>query len=991
MKTVKYSPKKIFTSVIGILSISLLSHTVSAQIGSASVHGVIAAQSIPQAGLEVQAKNIDKGYIFRAITQKDGTYIFKGLAPGKYQILLQGKSDKAADILVLKVGQSAALNFELDKPVTDTVEEIVVIGSELKSVSNGGEIGTYVSLAQINKLPQTTRNFLAFADLAPGVQFQQGQDGSTSVKSGAQSANAVNVFIDGVGQKNYVLKGGVSGQDSTRGNPFPQSAIGEYKIITQNYSAEYDQISSAAIVAVTASGTNEFHGGLFYDFSDEGMRKMTLSELESNKKVPSEQKQYGIHVGGPIIQDKMHFFFAYEGKDNADPKDIIPGGGISSSNLPAALQAEVGGRVATFKEDLYFGKIDYLMTEEQKLGLAVKVRRETELTNIGGDRALSYGTDKKNDETRMDLSHNWRTDNWLNDFHIIWEDAAYNPRPHTSGIGKIYKNPLSNWDTVLNTGAGPDYQEKSQKGWGLQEDFTYTAIGDHVIKTGFKFKTIDLVAAEQQPYSPQFEYNINYQDAPAFVRWGAPLSTIGNGSAEANNKQYGVYLQDDWSATDRLTISAGVRWDYERSDNFLNYKTPDDVVAALQGWSNLQKSDLDINDYISTGSNRKAFKDAWQPRVGFTYNLTEDTDTVMFGGVGRAYDRNLFDHLQVETTKATFPTYTKRFINDDPDTSASNRHCTLVSSDCVAWDPIYLTPAGLNQLLGGDTGANREVDLINNKLKTPYSDQFSLGVRGSLNEDWNAEVSLSRIISKDGFSWLLGNRRDEGEFFNTGKIWGSPWDKPIPGFGALLIGVNGIETKTNSLFIKLEKPKQDSPWGATIAYTYSDSTSNRKAGEIYSFDYPTVAAYGVRPTTDLPRERLVIAGLADLPMGIDFSAKLNLQTRETFYGTDCMAGDNVCVYRDFKPDTLGFLGYRQLDIAFSKTIATGSWMQASNLTLRLDVLNLTNAVNHDAVQDWIGGYKVAEQVADPNRDFQKPTNSLAGPTRTVKLGIKWDW
>jgi hypothetical protein len=61
----------------------------------------------------------------------------------------------------------------------------------------------------------------------PGVQFATNADGSTSqLRSGAQSANGVNVFIDGVGQKNYVLRGGVSGQTLTRGNPFPQLAIG---------------------------------------------------------------------------------------------------------------------------------------------------------------------------------------------------------------------------------------------------------------------------------------------------------------------------------------------------------------------------------------------------------------------------------------------------------------------------------------------------------------------------------------------------------------------------------------------------------------------------------------------------------------------------------------------------------------------------------------------------------------------------------------------
>lgn len=981
--------KKILTSLIGAAGLALFTQAAIAQIGSGSIKGVIAAHMLPQPGIEVTAKNVDNGYTYHATTLKDGTYIFKGLEPGKYQISLQDKSGKAPETIVLKVGQSVALDFELEKGAADKVDEITIIGSQLKYTSSG-EIGTNISLEQISRLPQTTRNFLSFADLAPGVVFQQESDGSTRIKGGAQSANAINVFIDGVGQKNYVLKGGVTGQDSSRGNPFPQSAIGEYKVITQNYSAEYDQISSAAIVAVTASGTNEFHGGMFYDFSDEGMRKPTPSEVKDNsKKVPSEQKQYGFHVGGPIIQDKMHFFFAYEGKDNSDPKDVIPGGGFLKEDLPSFLQAEIGGRAATFEEDLYFGKLDYVISSEQKLELTAKVRKENELTNVGnGQNALSFGTDKKNDETRIDLSHNWRTDAWVNDFHVTYEDASYNPHPHTIGIGKVYRNDNNN--TILNTGAGEDFQEKSQDGWGIQEDFSYLAISGHVIKTGFKFKSVELTAREQQPYSPQFYYRLNYSETIPFeVRWGAPLSNIGNGSAVADNKQYGIYLQDDWAATDKLAINAGLRWDYEVSDAYLDYKTPADVVSSLRGWTNLKNSDVNVEDYISNGNNRDAFKSAWQPRVGFTYNLTDDTDVVMFGGIGRAYDRNIFDNLQVETTKATFPSYSRKFLNGD--IKGGDFVCKELSENCVAWDPKYLTGEGLTQLVSGNTGEGREIDLVDNHLKTPYSDQMSFGVRGSLNDDWKAEVSLSRIYSKNGFAWLLGNRREDGSFFAPGATWNAPWGYPIPNFGALLIGVNGIETKTNSLFIKLDKPKEASNWGLSVAYTYSDSTSNRKSGEVYSFDYPTIDDYGFHPTSDLPAHRLIISGIADLPMGIDFSAKLNLQSRETFYATDCTAGWNACVYRTFQPNTIGWLGYKQLDIAFAKSFSTGAWVGGSNLRLRLDILNLLNDVNHDGFEEWAGGYDDEHHKPTPNSNFQKPTDTLAGPTRTVKIGLSWDF
>src|SRR3546814_6132205 len=109
--------------------------------------------------------------------------------------------------------------------------------------------------------------------------------------------------------------------------------------------------------------------------------------------------------------------------------------------------------------------------------------------------------------------------------------------------------------------------------------------------------------------------------------------------------QLGLYLQDDWEVTDRLTLNLGVRWDYEKTPSYLNFVTPADAVAALTGWANIQNTDYDINDYISTGNNRKAFKGAWQSRMGFTYALDDAGRFAVFGGYGRSVDRNQFDFL----------------------------------------------------------------------------------------------------------------------------------------------------------------------------------------------------------------------------------------------------------------------------------------------------------------------------------------------------------
>ncbi len=111
--------------------------------------------------------------------------------------------------------------------------------------------------------------------------FEVDASGRTQISGGAQNKNGVNLYIDGVGQKGYV-RSGVSGQaGDTQGNPFPQLAIGEYKVITSNYKAEYDQISSAAITALSRSGTNEFEGEAFGTYSADNFRARTPGELDS--------------------------------------------------------------------------------------------------------------------------------------------------------------------------------------------------------------------------------------------------------------------------------------------------------------------------------------------------------------------------------------------------------------------------------------------------------------------------------------------------------------------------------------------------------------------------------------------------------------------------------------------------------------------------------------------------------------------------------------
>lgn len=219
----------------------LLAGTAQAQVSTATIQGHVTSNGAPvPAGLKVVAVSKDSGFEYRTVTLADGSYAITGLPPGEYEIRITEPTGVAkSEPLTLFVGDTASVDLALARP-EGKAEEIVVVGTRLRKAVKSSEVGTNIPPVLIEGLPQATHNFLSGADLAPGVVFEQDQaTGNTAIRAGAQNHDNVNVFIDGVSQKNNILRGGITGQDSSRGNPFPQSAVKEFKVITQNYKAEW--------------------------------------------------------------------------------------------------------------------------------------------------------------------------------------------------------------------------------------------------------------------------------------------------------------------------------------------------------------------------------------------------------------------------------------------------------------------------------------------------------------------------------------------------------------------------------------------------------------------------------------------------------------------------------------------------------------------------------------------------------------------------------
>jgi outer membrane receptor protein involved in Fe transport len=947
-----------------------LAGAVQAQVSTATVKGQIStAGNAQRAGLAVVAVNLANGATYRTQTQSDGSYTLLGLAPGSYELRV---SNARTERVMLSVGETATLDLQLG--AADQLERVTVLGASQRQGVRDSQVGTTVSLRMIESMPQTTRNFLSSADLAPGVAFSTDAGGNTKIQSGSQNFDHVNVFIDGVGQKNNILRGGLAGQDSSRGNPFPQSAIAEYKVLTQNYKAEFDQVSSAAITAVTKSGTNEFHTEAYVDRTGTNWRAKSIFEKRDEAAgvplPPSEKYEYGLSAGGPIVKDKVHYFFAYDGKKIDDSRQILPreldklptSGGV----MPAVLAIK-GSTVDSFTEHLLFGKLDAQLSEEQHLSLSVRLRRESD--HLAEERRLSApGNDKErtNDETRVDLKHEWSRGDWLSEARLGYEDYRWNP--HSAAASPLVKykvstatpQQLNGSADVVFIGGSPDAQDRRQKGVFFSEDLSYTGFQGHVVKGGFKVKDMKYELGGTSRSVDVIEALIDRTTGLLYFDGTNCLGTnvTNNGAnsdqckidralAPANgnfsNKQYGAYLQDDWTLTKRLELNLGVRWDYE--DNMLNnsYVTPADRIAALNAvdvprWNiappagqtyaqSLAKGGININDYISNGSSRKAFKAAFAPRLGFSYDVAGDRNTVVFGGVGRSYDRTMANHALEELQKNQVP--------------------------------------------------NGEIWLIRNDVKLPFADQFTLGLRQALGQ-WNGEIAYGRVHAKNQFVWFGGNRDANGGYATQpfiDPLWGGP-----NGYGTLILGDFVGETKTDSIYMKVEKPyTAASGWTATIAYTYSDAKTTNKEWDNGIFDWTYgKPGRGWNTSNLVDKHRIVGAFMTDklMPWGMTFSAKGTWASGMPRRLLDCRSG---CSYAVGDAPS-----YRQVDIGLGKQIGWGE----HRFTVRADVLNLFNARNYSGFDDGIGGKPAPKAPANhyggDNLNVDKP-NTVRGDNRTVRL------
>ncbi|HZN11820.1 MAG TPA: TonB-dependent receptor, partial [Blastocatellia bacterium] len=280
-----------------------------------TVQGVVTDNSgavVANAGVRVT--NLETGVALTGVTNDAGLYRVSGLNPGRYSVAVTaaGFAPAQASELRLEVGQTARLDVSLRVGNLADVVEVAAQATLLNSETT--DVGQVIDGKRIVEMPLNGRNYLQLAQLTAGVL--PAGNSRTSDEGGflafGQHTYQNNVLLDGADNSSRG-SGGPLGFEAQAVKP-PVDAVSEFKVLTNNTSAEFGYSTGAKVLVTTKGGTNAFHGSLYEFLRNDAFDATNFFANRSGAAKPVfKQNQFGGTVGGPILKNRSFFFFSYQG------------------------------------------------------------------------------------------------------------------------------------------------------------------------------------------------------------------------------------------------------------------------------------------------------------------------------------------------------------------------------------------------------------------------------------------------------------------------------------------------------------------------------------------------------------------------------------------------------------------------------------------------------------------------------------------------------
>jgi carboxypeptidase family protein/TonB-dependent receptor-like protein len=577
---------------------------------------VVDEQNGAIAGATVTAQNIDTGFVREVTTDANGLYVLAALPAGMYEVagMQPGLARFERSAVVVNVARTTDLEIVLR--VASLAETVTVTAvSPMISVTSS-VIGQVVETNRIESLPLNGRQFANLAATVPGVGlgFHSDLVKSTQYSPQISGGNGRNV--------NYVVDGGDNNDDTVGGvlQLFPLEAIQEFNVMTQRFDAEHGR-GGAVLNVVTKSGTNDLRGSWFTLFRDNVLNAQTFTErINDIAKQDYRRHQFGGSLGGPLVENKAHYFAAYE-RTQQDTKQVV--------NTLGLFASEDGIYDVPYRETLFTGKVTVAASPTHYAAVRYARDINSQPTGAGLRAARSSWATTNNTFDSVNVNHNWVIGgSRLNEFVFQYSNFV-NDIPATT-IGPHLRFP--NGVTGGTSPAAPQSTEQTK--WQFRDDISWTMTGKglgHQFRAGVNWvHEPHLFVKVAQGIGGIFTMGANDINAPV-----TGILVIG-GNTELNIPidSYSLYVQDDWRANSRLTLNLGVRWDYVDGIPFDQSRNPNFAVLQAAGQAG-RFAGTALDDF---GRTLQGDRDNIQPRLGFVYDLQGAGREVIRGGWGRYSD-----------------------------------------------------------------------------------------------------------------------------------------------------------------------------------------------------------------------------------------------------------------------------------------------------------------------------------------------------------------
>lgn len=642
--------------LIAVITVLLVSACSWAQSGQGSVEGTVTDTTgavVPSANLKLT--NQATGLSFTTVSNETGYFRFPVVPVGTYDLTAESKSFSKYEQKDFAVTVGAKVNLPIALGVA-TQKEAINVTSETPIVeTTRSNVASTVTERSVSELPVNGRNFLDFTLLTPGVvKDVRGGDLSFAGQRGTLNS----LTIDGTDNNNTFF-GQTLGRTGSGRAPyqFSEDAVQEFQVNTNGYSAELGRAGGAIINVVTKSGSNQFHGTAFEFFRDRGMNAndpiYSLNRsfaVAQNRPLPLKPgyhyNQFGGNFGGPVIKDKVFFFFDYDGQRN----NI---GNVVALTLPSALnpanfdqyqtaaynylQARANSYPTTFNQNVYLGKMDWIINQKNQLSARYNAQRFIggALENSGavasGVPSISPFEHTGNSNVNTD-SFNLQltttvTNNMVNVGKFSYQRDNEPGFSNSTDPEALVRDSGQNLLFVGRNSFSP--RETTIHRQQYADTLSYVH-GMHTFKAGFDIVKDNILNFFPGNFSGSYTFSsledfglsLAGQPLPAGSTSSLLEAFPGAGTTgprtTPNMVQYGGFLQDDIRLTRNLTVNLGLRYDLQ------TYQQPSVTNPTA------------LTDGINTGAIHED-KNNIAPRIGFAYSPFGNTNTVIRGGYGMFY------------------------------------------------------------------------------------------------------------------------------------------------------------------------------------------------------------------------------------------------------------------------------------------------------------------------------------------------------------------